>query len=227
MSASLFGNYLVAYGQWVSTVHVQWEWLNIKMATASGRCANIQLQKIHLLNYILCCAISLIQCVPDCRQIPSDRLSCNTVLANLNGQWLSRIMTNGGLSSRLFLQSCTSTSSDCCSLYWDTIGIISRPFYCIYTAELNLKTMADNKPQPVWRKGRHFLSWPLLRALHAMETDRRRMLHSGPVSARCHGSWGDRADVIRMGVPWLPWRQSVNAVRILWLPRYTKTEHTP
>lgn len=82
--------------------------------------------------------------------------------------------------------------------------------------------MADDKPQPVWRKVRHFLSWPRARALHAMEKDRRRKLFSGPVSVRCHGSQGDRADVIRMGVPWLPWRQSVSAVRMLGLPHYTK-----
>lgn len=79
----------------------------------------------------------------------------------------------------------------------------------------------------MWRKVRHFLSWPRVRALHAMETDRRRVLFSGPVSVRCHGSEGDRADVIGMGVPWLPWRQSVRAVRMLGLPRYTKTDHTP
>lgn len=122
-------------------------------------------------------------------------------------------MTNGCLSSRLFLPSCTC--NDCYSLCWDAINGL---FCCIFTAESNLKTwqqwMADNKPPPVWRKGRHFLSWPCLRALHAMETDRLRMLFSSP---------GDRADVIRMGVPWLPWRQSVSAVRMLRLPRYTKT----
>lgn len=87
--------------------------------------------------------------------------------------------------------------------------------------------MADNKPAPVCRKGRHFLSWPLPRALHAMETDRRRRLISGPVSARCHGSHGARVDVIRMGVPWLPWRMSVSAVRMLRQPHYTKAERTP
>lgn len=85
--------------------------------------------------------------------------------------------------------------------------------------------MADNKPRLMWRKGAIFSHAPL--ALYAMETGRRRMLFSGPVSARCHGSRGDRADVIRMGVPQLPWRQSVSAVRMLWLPRYTKTERTP
>lgn len=109
-------------------------------------------------------------------------------------------------------------------LCWKTI---SRLFYCIFTAEPILKKLSNNKSQPVLRKGRHFLSWPRPRALHAMETDRRRMLFSGPVSARCHGSRGDRADVIRMGVPWLPWRQSVRAVRMLGLPHYTKTERTP
>lgn len=81
-------------------------------------------------------------------------------------------------------------------------GVICGPFYCL----------ADSNPKPVWRLLRHFLSW---------------LGFSGPVSVRCHGSQGDRADVIRMGVPWLPWRQSDSAVWMLEHFRYTKTEHTP
>ncbi len=133
-------------------------------------------------------------------------------------------MTNGGLSSRLFLQSCTSTISECYSLCWDTT---SRPFCCIFTAEPTLKRWQIINHSQRGGRGAIFSSGPFPRALHAMETDRRRMLFPGPVSARCHGSRGDRADVIRMGAPWLPWLQSVSAVRMLGLPRYTKTEHTP
>lgn len=126
----------VAWWHWVSAVHVQWEWLNIKAPIASRWCANIHLQKVNLLNFILCCAncISLIRCVPPVvdrsHQIGS---SCYKVSATLNG-WLSRMTTNGGLSSGLFLQSCTSTNSGCCGLCWDTI---SRPFYCIHTATVS------------------------------------------------------------------------------------------
>lgn len=57
--------------------------------------------------------------------------------------------------------------------------------------------------------------------------NRWRMLFPGPVTARCHSNRGDRADVISMGVPWLPWRQSVSTIRMFRLSRYTKTEHTP
>lgn len=56
---------------------------------------------------------------------------------------------------------------------------------------------------------------PLSKRFLAVGTDGRRMLFSGPVSARCHGGQRERADVMGLGAPWLPWRQSVSAIRML------------
>jgi len=73
--------------------------------------------------------------------------------------------------------------------------------------------MADNEPPTSVEEGTPFsLSAPFCEpSMLWKRTDGGRS-SPGPVSAWRRGGRGDGVDVIGMGVPWLPWRHSVNAV---------------
>lgn len=146
-------------------------------------------------------------------QIPYDVTQSKILIyGQLTGKWLSRQNNKCGFVIELLY--ITQSLS--------LLGYNNQTILLHYKC-LKSKKKADNKSQSVWRKGRHFLS------LYnpTCYGNRRRMLFSGPVTARCHSSRVDRADVIRMGVPGLPWRLSVSTIRVFWLSRYTKTEHKP
>lgn len=90
--------------------------------------------------------------------------------------------------------------------------------------------MADNEPPTSVEEGTPFsLSAPFCEpSMLWKRTDGGRS-SPGPVSAWRRGGRGDGVDVIGMGVPWLPWRHSVNAVPpdTLTASFRKKNEHTP